>query len=736
MKNTVYSYAGLMERLIDLPALTKPPSPGEKSGAVTCRSRSCRYDEETDTYIKWSVKNEPGAIAYEGIDEHGRYILMEEDGPGVIWRFWTVAHGHYNTVIRVYLDEDAEPVVEATLLDFFTQYHDDLPVSNFPLLHNINQARGSVSYFPLPYQTHIRVTATEPIMYQLTYSRFPEGSILPDYRDRYRNENTITDAAMERRLERRGQYEPSRNWQAVTITVPPGRELVLYEKEGAGVLHGLRYYPDFRSDEEAETALRGLILSMYWDGRAKPAVWSPLGDFFGTAPGLHLFRTIPTGMSRLECYSEWVMPYGSGMRMELENRTDRPQTVRFEAAFEPLEGNPDSRLRFHAKWHPREFLGRDETRFLPGGDRYPDWPILLVKDACGRFCGMSMHVYNDFPEPKQQAAAWWYGKYHPDYECTVSYFWGEGREKFFVDGEKEPSTFGTGTEDYIGYAFSAEPPFSNWDGAFAAAPNLAYTCRGHISHCRFQIPDNIPFQKSFEAYFEKYSDDIWTDGVNPAARGCCYVDVVSYWYQQAGTDDEYPAYPHQAVNGFYRLPAARPLNGRSRTMKRQLLSGLLCLALLCGALFLAGCKTKDPAGIRSGRLRPVRVGYRTDGRGNGGERRADGHHPAGRSGQQRKRIQPNRARDDRHDRPYPAAAGSGEGILPGHGERQGLRGERGWRGRRYRGGAGGDRQGLRGRRRVRLYACRDLPPERREHPGKRLSVQRPDVESGRQEQQG
>ena len=554
MKNTVYSYAGLMERLIDLPALTKPPSPGEKSGAVTCRSRSCRYDEETDTYIKWSVKNEPGAIAYEGIDEHGRYILMEEDGPGVIWRFWTVAHGHYNTVIRVYLDEDAEPVVEATLLDFFTQYHDDLPVSNFPLLHNINQARGSVSYFPLPYQTHIRVTATEPIMYQLTYSRFPEGSILPDYQDRYRNENTITDAAMERRLERRGQYEPSRNWQAVTITVPPGRELVLYEKEGAGVLHGLRYYPDFRSDEEAETALRGLILRMYWDGRAKPAVWSPLGDFFGTAPGLHLFRTIPTGMSRLECYSEWVMPYGSGMRMELENRTDRPQTVRFEAAFEPLEGNPDSRLRFHAKWHPREFFGRDETRFLPGGDRYPDWPILLVKDACGRFCGMSMHVYNDFPEPKQQAAAWWYGKYHPDYECTVSYFWGEGREKFFVDGEKEPSTFGTGTEDYIGYAFSAEPPFSNWDGAFAAAPNLAYTCRGHISHCRFQIPDNIPFQKSFEAYFEKYSDDIWTDGVNPAARGCCYVDVVSYWYQQAGTDDEYPAYPHQAVNGFYRLP--------------------------------------------------------------------------------------------------------------------------------------------------------------------------------------
>ena len=94
-----------------------------------------------------------------------------------------------------------------------------------------------------------------------------------------------------------------------------------------GNLHGLRYYPAFRSDEEAETTLRGLILQIYWDGRAQPAVWSPLGDFFGTAPGLHPFRTVPTGMSRLECYSEWVMPYGDGMRMVLENRTGHPQTV-------------------------------------------------------------------------------------------------------------------------------------------------------------------------------------------------------------------------------------------------------------------------------------------------------------------------------------------------------------------------------------------------------------------------
>lgn len=36
---------------------------------------------------------------------------------------------------------------------------------------------------------------------------------------------------------------------------------------------------------------------------------------------------------------------------------------------------------------------------------------------------------------------------------TIDWWWGEGDEKFFVDGEKFPSSFGTGSEDYIGYAW-------------------------------------------------------------------------------------------------------------------------------------------------------------------------------------------------------------------------------------------------------------------------------------------
>ena len=84
-------------------------------------------------------------------------------------------------------------------------------------------------------------------------------------------------------------------------------------------------------------------------------------------------------------------------------------------------------------------------------------------------------------------------------------WWGEGDEKFFVDGERFPSTIGTGSEDYFGYAW-CDP------GLF----EYAYHCqsmtegnRGHQSVLRWHITDNIPFQTSFEACIEKYYGTTW-----------------------------------------------------------------------------------------------------------------------------------------------------------------------------------------------------------------------------------
>jgi len=55
--------------------------------------------------------------------------------------------------------------------------------------------------------------------------------------------------------------------------------------------------------------LRELCLQITWDDDTQPAVWTPLGDFFGAAPGLSPYRSLPLGMTEDGFYSFWYMPF-------------------------------------------------------------------------------------------------------------------------------------------------------------------------------------------------------------------------------------------------------------------------------------------------------------------------------------------------------------------------------------------------------------------------------------------
>jgi hypothetical protein len=74
-------------------------------------------------------------------------------------------------------------------------------------------------------------------------------------------------------------------------------------------------------------------------------------------------------------------------------------------------------------------------------------------------------------------------------------WWGEGDEKIFVDEEDFPSHFGTGSEDYFGYAwcnpnFFETPYFAQPDGSGARKP-------GYVVNLRYRGLDAIPFTKAF-----------------------------------------------------------------------------------------------------------------------------------------------------------------------------------------------------------------------------------------------
>ena len=217
-------------------------------------------------------------------------------------------------------------------------------------------------------------------------------------------------------------------------------------------------------------------------------------------------------------YSFWYMPFTKKARLELVNDGKEKRSVSFRLTHAPLTKPAEKLARFHAKWHRDAFLPEEPER------RAIDWTMLKTQGA-GRFVGVMLHIWN----PR---GGWW----------------GEGDEKFFVDGEKFPSTIGTGSEDYFGYAWSSPNLFYH---ALHNQPHNDGGSRGHLSVNRWQISDNVPFQQSFEADIEKYYKN---------EKPTLYAGMV-YWYQAAGQTDPYNALPLAERTGWYAAPAITRVPG-------------------------------------------------------------------------------------------------------------------------------------------------------------------------------
>lgn len=520
------TYQDLLRHLTELSLLAEPALPGERGGCMSSFDRASQYDPQTDTYLEWSANND-GSGAIERLED-GSIVAFACEGPGVIWRIWSALP--QQGAMRVYLDDQEEPAIDVPFIDWFEKQPGDTPPLNYGEL-SLRLSRGRNSFFPIPFKRRCRVVLSPGWgeYYHFTYTRFPEGTEMPDWSECVSREGLIALAETAHRLYDRGEAE----YENVTRTLTrlmPGEEKTVFTRSDSGAICEMTLYPEGVTGDAF--LLRRLILKMYWDGRKLPAVEAPLGDFFGGAPGYAHYRCLPMAMERTAFTCRFYMPFAEGCRVTVTNLDVATHDFRMAFATRPLEPKAAAgMLRFHAKWHRGDWQGLNAARFAPGGDRWPDWPLLVVRGAAGRFCGVHMHIFNQWPTPKKPAESWWYGKWD---KKSVDWWWGEGDEKFFVDGERFPSTFGTGSEDYIGYAWAAEPPFARFDSAYACMNAMPLDGNGHTSVSRFQIADNVPFQREFCGFIEKYKQDQWGEGAY------CLYAVTPYWYQQAGTDDGYP----------------------------------------------------------------------------------------------------------------------------------------------------------------------------------------------------
>jgi hypothetical protein len=470
-------YMDFINELVDLRQLAYLPALGE-----TCKQFSS-FDRESLNKEHWNANNDSGNFLRD--DPEGK-VLAEMNGPGVIHRIWSANPAG---TLKIFIDGADKPVIKENFeqLMYGGKYPFVAPLVAI-------QARGASIYVPIPYQKSCKVVVENPgsMYYHVNYRTYPPGTQVESFHlPLTAEEKARLDAACTA-LKSCETY-PLKLGQTATVEqrveVKAGKTAVIARLTGPAALYQVRARVYSANKRQA---LRDVVLQITWDNHTPPSVWCPLGDFFGTSPGINKYASLPMGMAEDAYYSYWAMPFAHTALVELVNDGDLDVSVGYQIVYGPIRWGTNLGY-FHAKWR------RDNPC------KTFDWPLLETHGR-GRYCGVMLTVWN------------------PDRG-----WWGEGDEKMWVDGESFPSTFGTGSEDYFGYAWCSTELFTNCyhNQTLCEGPgNGNYT-----SVNRWQITDNVPFQKSIKVTIENYGQD--KD----------YTATV-YWYATLDQKDSFRPVPH------------------------------------------------------------------------------------------------------------------------------------------------------------------------------------------------
>jgi hypothetical protein len=495
----------------------------------------------TQGYIEKSAIN---------MDPQG-HVLADMVGPGCITRIWS-ANPDGAGRIKIFLDNAKEPVIDATLQSLLAGYWKtklgDKEITPFPDPIACERSRGYNLYFPIAYAKHCKITIEKPdIYYHVDYRTYPKGTELETFSlDALAKAHEVVDTVQDQLTSvATGKFKKPlytidlKQSTGLGKTLEPGESMKI-SFDGPGAIRRLQirvtdFLREGQTFKEAE-ALRGLVLVGTFDGASQPQILCPVGDFFGSSPGVNEYKSLPFYSGRLadskhtpkeaEFTTYWAMPFQKSAVFEVRNLGKHKAMVDLHGMNGSYKWS-DRSMHFHAKWRTENLKTRP----------FRDWTFCDLKGK-GVFVGDMLSLCN-----------------------PVTAWWGEGDEKIYVDDEKFPSWFGTGTEDYFGYAWSDPKPFQHayHNQTRCDGPGT----KGHTSVNRFHILDCIPFEKSFRFDMEIWH---WTPNITiPYA-------ATSYWYAQPGATDDFKEVDAKVLQEIPSVPPPYKIEGAIEGEKMKVLA--------------------------------------------------------------------------------------------------------------------------------------------------------------------
>jgi hypothetical protein len=451
------------------------------------------------------------------IEKNGEQVMMDADGPGVVYRIWSTGPVKTQMSPRCrflfYFDGEEKPRLDLSVPELFggrgSQYPFVPPLSvtfESGAAGNPEEGPCNLCYVPIPFHKHLKVTGRNLQFYHIDYHRLPHGLDVPSW------SRSWADAQREKHAQAAGIFDrvgESPLWSVVRtrgtgrllrpVTLAPGQTYSL-ELHGPATINALWA----RLADATPRTLRGVLLRITFDDARGPSVLTPLGDFFGSGCGDRRFQSLMCGMTNEGYYSYWPMPFARRALVEVVNDTPEPVTLaEFKAYSYVPKDRPPNLGYFHARYvQDRDCaLGKEYT-------------ILQVDGHRGKYVGTNITMQNA--------------------RGGTGIFFLEGDEKIYCDGEKWPSRWlGTGTEDYYNGAYFWNHPNKAALVRPLGGPTFLDWGIGRVCAYRWHVPDFISFNRSIRVDQEH-------GGTNELPTN--YQSVAYYYLDEPTAQASLPAY--------------------------------------------------------------------------------------------------------------------------------------------------------------------------------------------------
>lgn len=490
-QNKTVGLPSLLKEMVSRESLAKYPDPYYTTRQYSSYDRDSKKPGNQDWFANWDRTQFLRVEKNQGRKE---YVMMDTDGPGAIVRFWMTFAGKNagQGTLRIYFDGESEPTIEGTAFEVLSGGK----LVGMPLSMSVSpktnyDIRGHNLYLPLPFAGNCKITyqsdqikstgaksGGESVYYNINYREYEEDTDVKTFAKQQLEENEkLLRRVQEQLLFRDKEYQMSKletSTEAFDNTIAPGESHTV-KVLGPAAIRRLSMDLDAQNPEQA---LRSTIMKISFDGREK--VWVPVGDFFGTGYQYresNTWYTTVTEEGKMSAY--WVMPFQESAEITFKNLGEQEVTVQNgRVAFTDWDWNENS-MYFGASWHQYSDLYTGERKGMDGSGNPFDVNYTELEGE-GVYVGDVLTLFN-----------------------TTYAWWGEGDEKIYIDGEDFPSHFGTGTEDYYGYAWVRPEVFTNHP--FIAQPDGSGNITpGYTVNMRFRSLDDIPFQQSIKVDMEMW----------------------------------------------------------------------------------------------------------------------------------------------------------------------------------------------------------------------------------------